>query len=178
MNIGCSISLKVSKGCTLSFRDFVDVDVDQAFSLVDFVASENFNFDPFWKLWRAYGLYSWKNFAFFFVWDFNDKSRLVIWSYDSGLLPSSWVKVVSIAHGLNFLLFYGSISRLKCVGHDFWFDIADSYSPAMIWRHLIHPTLISAWILLITLSFISTLQLLLLVMCPSRQFAHLDSCGY
>ena len=36
----------------------------------------------------------------------------------AGLLPISWVKLFSIAHGLNVLFFSGSILHLKCVGYD------------------------------------------------------------
>ena len=35
-----------------------------------------------------------------------------------GLLQISWVKLFSFVRGLNFLLFYGLILRLECVGYD------------------------------------------------------------
>ena len=50
----------------------------------------------------------------------------------AGLLPISRVKLFSIAYGLNFLFFSGSILHLKCVGYDLWLDLGDSSSPAMI----------------------------------------------
>ena len=36
-----------------NIRDVIAVDVDQALALVHFVASEDFNSDPFLELWRA-----------------------------------------------------------------------------------------------------------------------------
>ena len=50
----------------------------------------------------------------------------------AGLLPISWVRLFSIAHGLNVLLFSGSILHVKCVGNECVFDLGDSSSPARI----------------------------------------------
>ena len=36
----------------------------------------------------------------------------------AGLLPISWMSLISIAHGLNFLLTSGSILHLESVGYD------------------------------------------------------------
>ena len=36
----------------------------------------------------------------------------------AGLLPISWLKLFSIAHGLNVLFFCVSILHLKCVGYE------------------------------------------------------------
>ena len=48
------------------------------------------------------------------------------------LLPISWVRLFSIAHGLNVLFHSGSILQVKCVGNDCVFDLGDSSSPARI----------------------------------------------
>ena len=88
------------------------------------------------------------------------------------LLPSLWVKLFSIAHGLHVLSFSGSILHLKCVGFNWGFDLEDSSSPARIRRALRLSTLLSACIFSITLSLFSTSQLLLPAKCPSPQLTH------
>ena len=50
----------------------------------------------------------------------------------AGLVPISWVRLFSIAHGLNVLLFSGFILHVTCVGYDCGFDLGDSSSPARI----------------------------------------------
>ena len=64
----------------------------------------------------------------------------------AGLLPIYWVRLFSIAHGLNVLFFSGSIMQVKCVGYDCGFDLGDSSSPARISRSFRLPTLLSACI--------------------------------
>ena len=95
----------------------------------------------------------------------------------ASLLPISWVRLFSIAHGLNFFLFSGCILHLNYVGFDWAFDLGDSSYSAKIWRALCLPTLLSACNFLITPSFISTSQLLLPAIRLSPQFAHLNSFG-
>ena len=52
----------------VNIRDFIVVEVHQAFALVDFVASEYYNFDFFvFFLWKTQRFYCRKIFAFFFV---------------------------------------------------------------------------------------------------------------
>ena len=43
----------------------------------------------------------------------------------AGLLPTSWMKLFSIAHGLDFLFISRSILHLKCVGYDWGFDLGE-----------------------------------------------------
>ena len=52
------------------------------------------------------------------------------------LLPTSFVKLFFIAHGLISLFFSGSTLRLKCVECEWGFDLRDSSSTAMIRRDL------------------------------------------
>ena len=96
----------------------------------------------------------------------------------AGLLSISWLKLFSIAQELNVLFYSGSILLLKRVGYEWGFDLEDSFCPVWIWRALRLPFLLWACIFLIALSFFSTSQLLLPVMCPSPQFTHLDSLGH
>ena len=92
MNLGRSFSLKVSRSgvevvflvCAqipflhirevvlflyftaigINVRDIIVVDVDRAFALIDFVASEYFNIDPFLVLWKTKLFYCCRFFFF------------------------------------------------------------------------------------------------------------------
>ena len=113
----------------VKIRDVIVLDVDQAFALVDFLASKYFNFDRFLIYWKTKWFFSWKIFAFYFVWDFNDQFRLVFRSYGSGF-------------AYNFsgeALFYcprvGLFFRINFAS-DWGFYLGDASSPVRTWGAL------------------------------------------
>ena len=105
------------------------------------------------------------------------KSGLLFDPIVVGSLPLSWMKLFSTAHGLIFLSFSGSILHPKCVGYEWGFDLRDSSSAPGFEERFVFPFCYQRAFFLITLSLISTLQLLLPSMCPSPQIAHSDSFG-
>ena len=100
-----------------NIRDVIVTDVDQALSLVDFVASEYFISDPFMELWRTKRRYVGK-FSLSFSFEISMTSLDSLFDLMVAvLLQISWMKLFSIAQKLNVLFFSGSILHLKYVGY-------------------------------------------------------------
>ena len=123
----------------VNIRNVIVVNVDQAFALVDFVASEGFTFDPFLEFWRTVWLYSWKNFVFFLVWDLNDKYRLVIWSHGSWFASNFLDEFNFYCPWVQLPFFLDPFCIWNVVEYDWGFDLGDSSSPVSIWRALSFP---------------------------------------
>ena len=100
------------------------MDVDQALALVDFVASDYFHFDPFLELRRAYSdvIVGRISLSFSFENSMINSDSLVDLMV-AGLLPTVWVRLISIAHGLKVLFISGSILHMKCVGNKCVFNL-------------------------------------------------------
>ena len=108
------------------------MDVDQALALVNFVTSNYFHFDPFLELWEPSNVIVGRILLSitFEISMINSVSLVDLMV--ARLLPISWVRLFSIAHGLNVPFFSGSVLHVKCVGYDCRLDLGDSSSPARI----------------------------------------------
>ena len=112
------------------------MNVNQVFSLVDFVASEYFIFDPYVVCGKHNDFIIGRillSFSFeFSMTNLDSLFHLMV----AGLLIFSCLNLFSIVYVLSFLFFSGSISNLKCVGYEEGFDLEDSSSPARNLRAL------------------------------------------